>query len=75
VHANTGEPDGPGQGLSANQIARALISMMAQRTTCSKKRPVILMQDRNLLQRTARPYIGSKDDFTKAAAYGQSGRF
>ena len=28
AHANTGDPTGPGRGLSANEIARALISMM-----------------------------------------------
>jgi hypothetical protein len=34
------------RGLSANQIACALISMMARSTTRSKQRPDTLMQDR-----------------------------
>jgi hypothetical protein len=52
-------------GLSANEIAGALISMMA-RSKCSNQRPDTLMQDRYhqidriLLRRTAGPYIGSK---------------
>ena len=33
-------------GLSANEIARALISMMARSTTRSTQRPDTLMQDR-----------------------------
>src|SRR5262245_33157254 len=47
------------RGLAANQIARALISMMARSTTCSNQRPDTLMRDRicrideNLLQRPA----------------------
>ena len=36
-----------GRGLSGNEIARALISMMA-RSTRSKQRPDTLMQDRYL---------------------------
>src|SRR5437764_12232872 len=50
------------RGLSANEIARALISMMA-RSTASNQRPDTLMQDRLppalriFLQRTAGPYI------------------
>src|SRR6266436_1914052 len=53
-------PDG---GLSANQHARALKSMMARSTTRSNLRPDTLMQDRRrqfdeiFLQRTAGPYI------------------
>jgi len=53
------------RGLTANEIARALISMMALSTTSSNQRPDTLMQDRyrqldeNLLRRTAGPYIGS----------------
>jgi hypothetical protein len=47
AHANTGDPNGPGRGLSANQIVCALISMMA-RSTRSKQRPDTLMQDRYL---------------------------
>jgi hypothetical protein len=49
-------------GLSANEIAGALISMMA-RSERSKQRPDTLMQDRYyqpddiLLRRTAGPYI------------------
>src|SRR6266481_3692227 len=35
------------RGLSANEIARALISMMARSTTSSKQRPDTLMQDRS----------------------------
>jgi len=45
AHANTGDPNGPTRGLSANEIAGALISMMA-RSTASNKRPDTLMQDR-----------------------------
>jgi hypothetical protein len=44
AHASTGDPNGP-RGLSANEIARALISMMAG-STSSNQRPNILMQDR-----------------------------
>ena len=49
-------------GLSTNENARALISMMA-RSKCSNQRPDTLMQDRspparrNHLRRTAGPYI------------------
>ncbi len=56
----------PDRGLSANENARALISMMAPSTTHSNQRPDTLMQDRRrqfdeiFLQPTARPYIGSK---------------
>ena len=46
AHANTGDPNGPNQGLSANEIARALISMMARGSKCSNQRPDTLMQDR-----------------------------
>src|SRR5215468_9900962 len=66
ARANTGDPNGPVGGLSANEIACALISMMARSTTCSNQRPDTLMQDRicrieeNLLQRTAGPYIWVK---------------
>src|SRR3954464_13723161 len=65
AHANTGDPNGPNRGLSANENERALLSMMA-RSKCSNQRPDTLMQDRspparrNHLQRTAGPYIGSK---------------
>lgn len=37
AHANTGDPNGPNRGLSANEIARALISMMARSTTLQSK--------------------------------------
>jgi hypothetical protein len=53
------------RGLSANENARALISMMA-RSKCSNQRPDTLMQDRSppirriFLQRTAGPYIRVK---------------
>src|SRR6476646_4335990 len=63
AHASTGDPNGPNRGLSANENARALISMMV-RSKCSNQRPDTLMQDRspparrNHLQRTAGPYIG-----------------
>src|SRR5262249_18412426 len=30
AHANTGDPNGPLRGLSANDVARALISMMVR---------------------------------------------
>src|ERR1700737_3208616 len=46
AHANTGDPNGPVRGLSANQLACALISMMARSTTRSNQRPDTLMQDR-----------------------------
>src|SRR6476661_5775168 len=67
AHANTGDPNGPNRGLSANENACALISMMAQ-SKCSNQRPDTLMQDRSPparrihLQRTAGPYIGSKTE-------------
>src|SRR6202162_3293609 len=50
------------RGLSVNEVARALISMMA-RSKCSNQRPDTLMQDRspparrNHLQRAAGPYM------------------
>src|ERR1700746_3984009 len=79
AHANTGDPNGPLWGLSANENARALISMMA-RSKCSNQRPDTLMQDhspparRNHLQRTAGPYIGVRLDKTpsehNASAFG-----
>src|SRR6266702_6834525 len=62
AHANTGDPNGPNRGLSANENACALISMMA-RSKCSNQRPDTLMQDRsppvrrNHLQRAAGPYM------------------
>src|SRR5262249_47005675 len=46
ARANTGDPNGPVGGLSANEIARALISMMARSTKRSNQRPDTLMQDR-----------------------------
>src|SRR5437899_9343137 len=46
AHANTGDPNGPVRGLSANQLECALISMMARSTTRSNQRPDTLMQDR-----------------------------
>jgi hypothetical protein len=57
----------PDRGLSANENARALISMMPRSTTRSNQRPHTLMQDRHrqldeILQRTAGPYIGSIPD-------------
>ena len=54
------------RGLSANEIARALISMVARSTTRSNQRPDTLMQDRirqirrNLLRCTAGPYMRVK---------------
>jgi len=72
ARANTGDPNGPVGGLSANEIARALISMMARSTTCSNQRPDTLMRDRicrieeNLLQRTAGPYIRVMIDRTQS---------
>src|SRR6266404_5543057 len=44
AHANTGDPNGPVRGLTANKNAGALISMMA-RSKCSNQRPDTLMQD------------------------------
>jgi hypothetical protein len=46
AHANTGDPNGPSRGLSANEIARALISIMAGSKMSSNQRPDTLMQDR-----------------------------
>src|SRR3979409_2573964 len=54
------------RGLSGNENARALISMMA-RSKCSNQRPDTLMRDRspparrNHLQRTAGPYSWVKN--------------
>ncbi len=45
AHANTGTLLAQ-RGLSANEIARALISMVARSTTRSNQRPDTLMQDR-----------------------------
>jgi hypothetical protein len=51
------------RGLSANEIACALISMVARSTKRSNQRPDTLMQDRqppnrkNFLRHTAGPYI------------------
>ena len=51
------------RGLSANEVARALISMMAGSLKRSNQRPDTLMQDRSLptrrrlLRRAAGPYI------------------
>src|SRR6516165_8322618 len=66
-------------GLSGNEIARALIPMMARSTRGSNQRPDTLMQDRTpassmkvLLQRTAGPYIWVNRDRTvggEAASY------
>src|SRR5437762_4659106 len=64
AHANTGDPNGPNRGLSANENARALISMMA-RSKCSNQSPDTLSQDPsppprgNHLQRTVGPYMGA----------------
>ena len=61
----------PDRGLSANENARALISMMARSTTHSNQRPDTLMQDRHrqfdeiFLQRTAGPYIRVKSRKTQ----------
>src|SRR6266581_329584 len=46
AHANPGDPNGPVRGLSANENARALISIMARSTNRSNQRPDTLMQDR-----------------------------
>src|SRR5260370_4534722 len=60
----------PARGLSGNENACALISMMA-RSKCSNLRPDTLMQDRspptrrNHLQRTAGPYIWVKAGNTR----------
>src|SRR3982074_341862 len=65
------------RGLSGNENARALISMMA-RSKCSNQRPDTLMRDRspparrNHLQRAAGPYIGSKTVLTAPKRYFQS---
>ena len=62
--ANTGDPNGP-LSLSANEIACALISMMA-RSNAPNQRPNTLMQDRSpptrqgFLATHGRTIIGSK---------------
>ena len=61
THVNTGDPDGP-QGLSANEIACVLISIMARSAMLQSKagyidaRPLSPL-DEILLRRTAGPYI------------------
>src|SRR5215204_2666890 len=68
-------------GLSANEIAPALISMMARSNTRSNQRPDTLMQDRspparrNLLRRTAGPYIGSQADIWQSCIWFGCHRF
>src|SRR5262245_64873714 len=52
AHANTGDPNGPVRGLSDNEIARALISIMAGSITSSNQRPDTLMQDRKPTSRS-----------------------
>src|SRR5258707_436955 len=64
------------RGLSVNEVARALISMMARSTTRSNQRPDTLMQDRicqvDETSCNARPdhTFGSKTDFSGTAASG-----
>src|SRR5438132_13816787 len=67
ARANTGDPKWPVRGLSGNEIARALISMMAGSTSALQSeagyidaRPQIRQIDENLLRRTAGPYIRVK---------------
>src|SRR5437879_342751 len=80
AHANTGDPNGPVRGLSANQLECALISMMARSTTCSNQRPDTLMQDRicqvDETSCNARPdhTFGSKATFDEGPLVAQSGR-
>src|SRR5262245_51296021 len=62
ARANTGDPNGPVGGLSANEIARALISMMARSTTCSNQRPDTLMRDR--ICRTEETSCNARPDHT-----------
>src|SRR5438132_11259372 len=64
ARANTGDPKWPVRGLSGNEIARALISMMAGSTSALQSeagyidaRPQIRQIDENLLRRTSGPYI------------------
>jgi len=63
--ANTGDPNGPLRPVR-NEIAGALISMMARKPNKLQQRPDTLMQDRSPptrrkpLATTAGPYIGSK---------------
>src|SRR5215475_224013 len=52
----------PARGLSANEIARALISMMARSTTCSNQRPDTLMRDR--ICRTEETSCNARPDHT-----------
>jgi hypothetical protein len=65
AHANTGDPNSPLRGLTANELACALTSMMARSTPCSNRKPDTLMQDRicqdrrKPLHRTAGPTFGS----------------
>src|SRR5262244_2916336 len=75
ARANTGDPNGPVGGLSANEIARALISMMARSTKRSNQRPDTLMQDRispnsNKSSCNARPdhTFGSEADIARHPA-------
>ncbi len=69
------------RGLSANEVARALISMMAGSLKRSNQRPDTLMQDRSLptrrrlLRRAAGPYIrvrsGHRESRLCMSALGQ----
>src|SRR5437660_7127878 len=42
AYANTGDPNGPSRGLSGNELARALISMMARSTRRYERGSLIL---------------------------------
>src|SRR3982074_1142020 len=67
------------RGLSGNENARALISMMA-RSKCSNQRPDTLMRDRspparrNHLQRTAGPYIVGQFECGRLTDWKREGR-
>ena len=49
------------RGLSANEIACALISMMARSTCCSNRRPNTLTQDR-ISQRRPKAFCTARPD-------------
>src|SRR6266404_807070 len=67
--ANTGDPNGSNRGLSANEIARALISMMARSTALQSKAGYI--DARPLTASSAKSTCNARPDHT----LGQSRRF
>jgi hypothetical protein len=63
-------PEWPTRGLSGNETARALISMMARSTTRSNQRPDTLMQDR-IAARSTKTSCNARPDHTS----GQERRY